>query len=56
MNKLVFEDCSGLGLLCCNRVSNTDGIRDEIGSLRDRGIALEAKIGSVNTSRSYACR
>ena len=28
----------------------TDGIRDEIGSLRDRVIALESKIGSVNTS------
>ena len=49
MNKL-FLWIAAASAFVLQSCENTDGIRDEIGSLRDRVIALEAKIGSVNTS------
>ena len=49
MNKLFLwiAAASAFVLQSCQK---TDGIQDEIDSLRDRGAALEAKIGNVNAS------
>ena len=49
MNKL-FLWIAAASVFVLQSCQKTDGIQDEIDSLRDRGAALEAKIGNVNTS------
>lgn len=49
MNRLFLWIAAALAF-ALQSCENTDGIRDEIGNLRDRVAALETRIGEVNTS------
>ena len=49
MNKLFLWIAAATALML-QSCENTDGIRDELESLRDRVVALESKVGSVNTA------